>query len=82
MFIQVWSILIDRAGCFLEKRAKVLGSLVDTYKKGMVLSFSKLLHSPCEIAFICCSMTYALYRKELITEYRDSKDVCTTYKGK
>ena len=78
MFIQVWSILIDRAGCFLEKRAKVLGSLVDTYKKGMVLSFSKLLHSPCEIAFICCSMTYAVHRKDLITEYRDGKTMSAT----
>ena len=82
MFIQVWSIIIDRAGCLKEKRIKVLGSLVDTYKKGMVLSFEKLFHSPCEIAFICCSMTYAVHRKDLITEYRDVKDVCTTYKGK
>ena len=79
---KVISVTVDtysRGKNTLVEIAKVYSCSVDTYNRARILN---VFHSPCEIAFICCSMAYALYRKDLITEYRDVKDVCTTYKGK
>ena len=52
-YIKDWSIIIYRAGYFLEKKIKVLGNLVDNYSIDKIKDLKEILNSPCEIAFRC-----------------------------